>query len=65
MTASKIMDVIARLPRCDGQAVDAVSANTQVKLEDAPHIAQNSKVRMSRYVDTSSTTQVAEIMGRH
>ena len=64
MTASKIMDVIARLPRCDGQAVDAVSANTQVKLEDAPQIAQKSKT-MSRYMDTSSTTQVAEIMGRH
>ena len=26
MTAAKIMDVIARLPGCDGQAVDAVSA---------------------------------------
>ena len=26
MTAAKIMDVIARLPSCDGQAADAVSA---------------------------------------
>ena len=31
MTVAKIMDVIARLPGCD-----AVSAYTQVKLEDAP-----------------------------
>ena len=36
MTAAKIMDVIARIPGCDGQAADAVSAYTQVKLEDAP-----------------------------
>ena len=28
MTAAKIMDVIARLPGCDGQAADAVSACT-------------------------------------
>ena len=31
MTAAKAMDVIARLPDCDGQAADAVSAYTQVK----------------------------------
>ena len=35
MTAAKIMDIISRLPRCDGQAADAVSAYTQVKMEDA------------------------------
>ena len=28
--------VIARLPDCDGQAADAVSAYTQVKMKDAP-----------------------------
>ena len=36
MTAAKVMDVIARLPGCVGQAADAVSAYTQVKKEDAP-----------------------------
>ena len=35
MTAAKIMDTISRLPGCDGQAADAVSAYTQVKMEDA------------------------------
>ena len=35
MTAAKMMDIISRLPGCDGQAADAVSANTQVKMEDA------------------------------
>ena len=29
------MDIISRLPGCDGQAADAVSAKTQVKMEDA------------------------------
>ena len=36
MTAAIVMDIISRLPGCDGQAADAVSANTQVKMEDAP-----------------------------
>ena len=30
MTAAKVMDVIERLPDCEGQATDAVSAYTQV-----------------------------------
>ena len=36
MTAAKVMDITSRLPGCDGQAADAVSAYTQVKMEDAP-----------------------------
>ena len=36
MTAAKIMDIISRLPGCDGQGADAVSAKTQVKMKDAP-----------------------------
>ena len=35
MTAAKIMDIISRLPGCDGQAADAISAYTQIKMEDA------------------------------
>ena len=35
VTAAKIMDIISRLPGCDGQAADAVSAYTQVKMEGA------------------------------
>ena len=44
MTTAKIMDVIARSPGCDGQAADAVSAYTQVKLEDAPR-----RIRLPRH----------------
>ena len=35
MTAAKVMDIISRLPSCDGQAADAVSAFSQVKMKDA------------------------------
>ena len=35
MTAAKVMDFISRLPACARQAADAVSAYTQVKMEDA------------------------------
>ena len=38
MTAAKVMDIISRLPGCAGQAADAVSAFTQVKMEDAPKL---------------------------
>ena len=38
--AAKVMDVIARLRDCDGQAADAVSAYTQVKFEDAPRLLE-------------------------
>ena len=35
MTAAKIMDIISRLPGFAGQVADAVSAHSQVKMEDA------------------------------
>ena len=38
MTAAKVMDIISRLPGCAGQAADAVSAYTQLKIEDAPQL---------------------------
>ena len=62
MTAAKVMDIISRLPGCAGQAADAVSAYTQVKMEDAPKIIENSKIGMSRPMDSSTTTQMAQIM---
>ena len=65
MTAAKVMEIISRLPGCAGQAADAVSAYTQVKTEDAPRLLHNSIVKMSRCMDTSSTTQVAQILVAH
>ena len=43
MTAAKVMDIIPRLPGCAGQAADAVSACTQVKMEDAPKLLKIQK----------------------
>ena len=62
MTAAKIMDIISRLPGCDGQAADAVSAYTQVRMEDAHKLLKNTPIGMSRHLDSSTTTQMAKIM---
>ena len=43
MTAAKVMDIISRLPCCAGQAADAASAYTQVKMKDAPKLLKNPK----------------------
>ena len=53
MTAAKEMDIIPGLSGCAGQAADAVSAYTQVKMEDTI-VTENAEVRMSRYLDTST-----------
>ena len=62
MTAARDMDIISRLLGCAGQAADAVSAYTQVKVERYSQIVENSRVTMSRYLDSSTKTQMAEIM---
>ena len=59
MTAAKVMDIISRLPGCDGQAADAVSAYSLVKMEDATKFFDDSQIGMSRYLDTSTKTQMA------
>ena len=43
MTAAKIMDIISRLAGCSGQAADATTAYTQVKMEDASTLLKNPK----------------------
>ena len=59
MTAAKIMDIISRLPGCDGQAADAVSAYTPSKNGRCSQIAEDSQIGMSRHLDSSTTTQMA------
>ena len=41
--AAKIMDIISRLPGCDGQAADVVFACVQSSREDTPNFLQISK----------------------
>ena len=40
MTAAKVLDTISRLPGMLGEASDAVSAYTQVKMSDAPRLLE-------------------------
>ena len=63
MTATKVMDVIARLPGCAGLAADAAPAYTQDGI--CANDIEDSKVRISRYWDSSATTQMAKIMVQH
>ena len=61
MTAAKVMNVIARPPGCAGQAADAVSAYTQVKMEHAPVLLKTPKNKMAQtsgyvYHDTIGRT---------
>ena len=68
MTTAKVMDIKSRLPGFAGQAADAVSADTQVKMEDTLFFfkkTNKSKVTMSRYLDTSTKAQMAKIMIHH
>ena len=44
------------------QAVHAVSAHTQVKMEDPQRLLKNSKIRLSRCLGAST---MAEIMVKH
>ena len=57
MTAAKVMDIISRLPGCAGQAVDAGSEHPSQN-GGRSQIVENSRVRMSRYLDTSARTQM-------
>ena len=61
MTAGKVMYIISRLPGCAGQAADAVSAYTQVIMEDAPTLL---KIPKSECPDIwiRSPRQTAQIM---
>ena len=52
MTAAKVMDIISRLPGCARQAADAVSAYTQVTSGRCLQMIKNSKIGVSRHLDS-------------
>ena len=58
MTAAKIMDIISRLPGCDGQSI---SLNPS-KNGRCSKIIEHSQIGMSRHLDSSTKTQMAQIM---
>ena len=55
MTAAKVMDIISRLTGCAGQAADAVSAETQVPMEDAPKLLKIPKSEWPRTLRSTLT----------
>ena len=65
MTAAEVMDVIARLPDCDGQVADTVSQHTQVKMEDAPRLIRIPKSECPDVWIRLPHTQMGQIMGKH
>ena len=67
MTAAEVMDVISRLPDCDGQTADAVSACTQVKIEHAPKLLKIPKpecpdiwIRLPRHKWSTSWSNIED-----
>ena len=62
MTAAKVMDIISRLPGCAGQAAGRSICTNPGQKGRCSKIIENSQIGMSRYLDSSTTTQVAQIM---
>ena len=70
MTAAKVIDIISRVPGCAGQAADAVSTYTQVKMEDAPKLPNIPKsecpdiwIRLPRHKWPKSWSSVEDPVG--
>ena len=63
MIAAKVMDVIASLPGCTGQAADAVSAYTQLKMEDAPRLLTTPKSEKMHHRNLKFQSQDVQIFG--
>ena len=62
MTAAKIMDIISRLPGCDGQSSRRSIGLYPSENGRSSQIIKNSQIGVSRHLDSSTTTQMAKIM---
>ena len=69
MSAAKVMDIISRLPGCAGQAADAISAYSQVKMEDAPKLLKIPKsecpdiwIRLPRHKCPKSSSSMEDLV---
>ena len=51
LTAADVLDVTPRVPQCSGQASDAVSAYTSLKVKNAPRLLHLSEDNMSKGLD--------------
>ena len=59
MTAAKIMDIISRLPSCDVTSSRRSIGVYPSKNGRCSQIIENSQIRVSRHLDSSTTTQMA------
>ena len=59
MTAAKGMDIISRFPGCTGQGANAVICLYPGQNVRCSKILENSKIGVSRHLDSSTTTQMA------
>ena len=62
MTAAKIMDIISRLPGCDGQAAErsiSLYPSENGRCSQIIFFLKKSKIGVSRHLDSSTTTQMA------
>ena len=62
MTAAEVMDIKSRLPGCAGQAADAVYAETQIRMDDAPSLLKIPKSECPDIGIRHQKTQLAKIM---
>ena len=58
MTAAKIMDIISRLPGCDGQSSRRSISVYPSENGRCSQTVENSKIGVSRHLDSSTTTQM-------
>ena len=58
MAATKFIDAIARLPDCDGEDSEAMSAYTQVKLDEAQHLLGKGFLREAPNYEANRSKEV-------
>ena len=63
MMAARVWDVVSRLPGCSGQASDAVSPKTQVKMEDAAEVPHLSEEELSKDLDQNTESKRTTTLG--
>ena len=59
MTEATVMDIISRLPGCDGQAAGTISAKTKEKWKMLQNFSKKQTNRNVQTLDSSTTTQMA------
>ena len=64
MTAAKVIDIISRMPGCAGHAADAVSASTQVKMEEAPKLLKIPKSERPSPSISRKSSNILKPIGR-